>query len=85
MPPPSWLSPRSALDTAKESRELTDGRRTGGTMVESDVDRDWEFMAPLGRRCPVFYLCGICRPGYGSSTILGGARPLLEADKANGR
>jgi hypothetical protein len=51
IPPPSWFSPRSAMDTADESREPTEGRRMacGVESVESEVDRDWKFMAPRGR------------------------------------
>jgi hypothetical protein len=41
------LSPSSAVLTANERRELTDGRRAAGCRIEAakDVDREWEFMA----------------------------------------
>jgi len=41
------LSPSSAVLTANERRELTDGRRAAGCRIDAakDVDREWEFMA----------------------------------------
>lgn len=58
------FSPSSAVLTANERRELTDGRRAVGGRIEAakDVDREWEFMA-LGpsssSRLPVLAAFGL--------------------------
>jgi hypothetical protein len=49
------------LDTADDSLELTEGRRTASEIVESDVVRDWEFMVPWPPFV-VVYRHGICDP-----------------------
>ena len=43
------------MDTADESLELTDGRRTACGTAESDVVRDWKFMARRGHLLSVDY------------------------------
>ena len=47
------------MDTADDSRELTDGRRTNCGPAERDEDRDWKFMAPRGSRLSIVYRRGI--------------------------
>ncbi len=71
MPPPSWVSPRSAMDTADDSRELTDGRRTNCGPAERDEDRDWKFMAPRASRLGIVYRRGIwwSKIGVGSRMV----------------
>lgn len=56
MPPPSWGSPRSAMETADESLEPTEDRRTRPGMGASDDDRDGKFMPPGGRLSRVVYV-----------------------------
>lgn len=54
------------MDTAEESRELTEGRRTSCGTAERDEDRDWKFMAPRGGLSGLVYMRGICDPESGS-------------------
>ena len=71
MPPPSWVSPRSAMDTADDRRELTDGRRTSCGTAERDADRDVKFMAPCGRRSGAVYVRSIGVASSGETRLFG--------------